>query len=70
MQSHEHVRSVVEQLTHLAEGVFEIVDGIFYTFASDGFDAADAGSDAAFAHNLNHADVAGVVNVCTATELD
>ena len=65
----EHIGGAAQHGGHAAQQVAELVVGILDGSAGDGLDAAHSGGYGAFAHDFNHADITGIVYVCTAAEL-
>ena len=63
------ILGVVEKFTNLLECVFEIVDHFLAGLARESFDAAHTGCNAALGDNFEETDVAGTLNMNTATEL-
>ena len=64
-----HVGDAIEELAQLFHAVLQLVECFLHLLTGDGLDAADTGSDAALAHNLEHPDLTRSLHVAAAAEL-
>ena len=65
-----HVLGIVEERRYALDDFLHEVDALFGGLTGEGFDAANAGSDTAFAHDAEQTEATGAGGVRAAAELD